>query len=155
MDNKSFSESRFNMWRCVAGLAHADEQVTEEERVFILSKIKKMSIEEDKKDVLRKDLESGNDINALFSSITEPASRTELIYFSRLLFWSDGEFALQEEKILEKIREDVLGKIDLEKIMHDVDDRVSGIMADYDKEHEGRSNIKGHWFFELIESLLS
>lgn len=117
----SLSESRFNMWRGVVAFAHADGVVDESEREFITKFFETVAFTPEQKQQLLDDLDHPQDINRIFPEITDPADRGELILFARLMCSADGDFDEQEQEIVRIIHEDVLSKLDLDRIMHETD----------------------------------
>lgn len=150
---KPMTESHFNMWRAMVALAHADHKVTTEEREFMRKKFDGLNFTEEQKEQLHAELDDAQDVIPLFEKITDKRDRAEFIYFARLLFWSDGEFELQEEEILKHLHESTISKVDLEAAMHEVDKQVDAAMAKYDAERELAEDIdegKQSWFYRLI-----
>ncbi len=50
--------------------------------------------------MLEQDIEQGQSIAEMFALITAQKDRSRFFYFARMLFWCDGDFAEQEQKIL-------------------------------------------------------
>ena len=98
------SESKFNMWRAIFALAHADHVVTDEERRFMNKALAAEGFSQAQEDVLREDMETSNDIANMFLRITEQKDRSQFFYFARLLLWCDGDFAAQEQAILTRLQ---------------------------------------------------
>ena len=92
------TDSRFHMWRTLVALVHIDHQITEEERAFFLDRLHRLSFTEEQENIIKDEMGEAQDVTALFEKITDKEDRATLIYFARLLFWSDGEFVMQEEK---------------------------------------------------------
>ena len=152
---KPMTESHFNMWRAMVALTHADHKVTSEEREFMQKKFDGLNFTAEQKDQLNAELDDPQDVTPLFEKITDKRDRAEFVYFARLLFWSDGEFEIQEEEILAHLRAGVISKIDLEAAMHEVDKQVDETMAKYDAERELAEELdegKKSWFFRLISA---
>jgi len=133
------TDSRFHMWRTLVALVHIDHQITEEERSFFLDRLHSLSFTEEQENTIKNEMGDAQDVTPLFEKVTDKEDRATLIYFARLLFWSDGEFVMQEEKILESLRAGVIDKLDLEKIMSDVDTQVAQTMQQYDDERAEES----------------
>ena len=110
------SESRFNMWRTVIALVHADHVVTEEERALAEGYLENVPFSEDQKSVLQQDLETAQDIDALFLSITEPDDQSEFFALARVMVWCDGDFDQQEEAIFDRLKDIQMGRIDPEAL---------------------------------------
>lgn len=109
------SDSRLNMWRAVIALAHADHVLKPEEVKFIEDKIKHGKMDDKQIALLLSDSETPAKLEDVLPKVTEPSDRSMLVYYARLLVWSDGEYALQEERLLDVLRNNALGSIDLER----------------------------------------
>jgi uncharacterized membrane protein YebE (DUF533 family) len=131
---KEIDDSKMNMWRAIVALVHADGLQHPEEDAFIQEKIAVLPFTEEQKQVLNEEMKNPSDVNDLFQQITHSGDRSQFIYFARLLFWSDGDFDAQEEHILKFLREQTLSKVDLEKVMHSVDQ----IAEDFAQQHRDR-----------------
>ena len=156
MPQNKLSNSRFQMWRCLIALVHADHVVTQEERDFFLKRFDKINFSDEQKNILKHELENPVNIDSIFEGITDKEDRATLIYFARLLFWSDGEFVAQEDKILKHLHSKVIDKIDLQKTMNDVNEATNDIMAKYDnetKEEHKKSGIVSALSFALESGL--
>lgn len=100
----SVSSSKFNMWRAVFALAHADHVVTTEEQRFMYRALATENFSDLQKKTLEEDMKTARDIPDMFMSITDPKDRSRFFYFARMLFWCDGDFAAQEQKILTELQ---------------------------------------------------
>lgn len=98
------SESKFNMWRAVFALAHADHVVTDEERRFMNKALAKEGFSAEQEATLREDMETPQGIADMFVRITDQKDRSRFFYFARMLFWCDGDFAAQEQAILTRLQ---------------------------------------------------
>ena len=119
--SKPLSDSHYNMWLSIIALIYADGQKHPDEAEFIEEMITKMSATDEQKSALRESANNPPDIHDAFPKVTEPKHRSQMIYFARLLFWTDGDFHHQEQAILERLHEDVMSKVDLEKTMKEVE----------------------------------
>lgn len=98
------SESKFNMWRAIFALAHADHVVTHEERRFMHRALATEGFSETQKRILEEDMETPQNITEMFMKIREQADRSRFFYFARMLLWCDGDFAAQEQAILTRLQ---------------------------------------------------
>ena len=137
------SESRFAMWRGLVALVHADHRVTEEEKSFFTNRFGKLGLSAEQEEILQKDLEFKQEVGPFIEQMTDPADRSNFVYFGRLVFYSDGDFVKQEEALLKLVHGQVMSKVDLEKAMHDVDTHVADYMSDFDLAREERKNQGG------------
>lgn len=101
----SMADSRFHMWRAVFALAHADGQVTDKERQFMQIYLSRLSVSPEQKEILKADIEKGQEVSLMFSKITQEKDVEDFFNFARLLVWCDGDFAEQERQILELLRQ--------------------------------------------------
>jgi len=109
---KSISESKFQMWRAVVAMAHADGRVSKEERDFIHSYFKSLNLSDEQKEQLQRELDEKADFDAILPLISEPADRAQVVHFSRVLCYRDGEFHPTEQNLLEKLNSNAMSKVD-------------------------------------------
>jgi len=102
-NNKGVSESEFYMWRAIFALAHADHVVTDEERSFMTKNLAVISFSAEQRDVLTQDIETAQNISDMFLKIEDQEFRSRFFYYARMLMWSDGDFAAQEQKIITEL----------------------------------------------------
>ena len=98
------TESRLAMWRALIALAHADGVVMPHELDFITRSSSAETISEEQKAILQADLETAQDVSALFTQITHSGDRKEFFAMARSLCWSDGDFDEQERHILDHLK---------------------------------------------------
>lgn len=128
---KEVNESKFNMWRAIVALVHADGEAHPEEDSFLRAKFQNLPFTSEQLEALNADMESPKDVDVFFEKITSPGDRSQFIYFARLLFWSDGVFQEQEQAILDRLHVATISKVDLEKVMHSVDGIAEQFVRDY------------------------
>lgn len=141
----NMTDSRFNMWRCLVALVHADHRISPEEKEFFTKRFDKLRLSEEQKSILLNELQNPQKVEDIFNKITDREDKATLIYFARLLFWSDGEFAKQEEKILKHLHASVISGIDVKQVMQDVNRATEEIMARYDREIKKEKEEAGLW----------
>jgi uncharacterized membrane protein YebE (DUF533 family) len=100
----SLSESRFNMWRAVVAMVHADEIVQPHEINFILENTKTLPLSKEQFEILTEDLRTPADIESHFRKITLPRDKEDFFHLARAIAWSDGEFDETEKAMLHRIR---------------------------------------------------
>ena len=137
------SDSRFAMWRGLVALVHADHRVTKDEVDFFVKRLDKIEATQTQKETLLKDLEYKQDVAPFIEEMTDSTDRSNFVYFGRLVFYSDGDFAKQEACLLNLIHDKVMSKVDLENVMHDVDQNVADYMAAFDQERQERKENLG------------
>lgn len=103
MTGTGLSSSRFFMWRAVFALAHADEVVTSQEIAYLTESTKDLMLSPTQREILSQDLKTPQDPSLMFSQITEAKDREEFFILSRVLCWSDGDFDVQEKKVMDAL----------------------------------------------------
>ena len=147
--SQPISDSHFNMWLSIIALIYADDQKHPDEAQFIEEMIGKLTASDEQKAQLRAAAENPPDIKDVFPKVTEPKHRSQMIYFARLLFWTDGDFHHQEEAILKRLHEDVMSKVDLEAAMKEVDDVTVKFHDKMEKDLKDRS-----WSQKLVDAVM-
>ena len=99
MPNPGLNESRFNMWRAVAAMAHADSVVKPHEDHFILENTKELPLSGEQRETLASDLRSPSSMQTVFDKITSPRDKEDFFHFARALCWSDGDFDESERSL--------------------------------------------------------
>ena len=99
------SDSRFNMWRAVVAMAHADGVVTPHELSFINDHLKVMNLSEGQLKTVAQDLSVPQDTYDMFARIEEPQDKKDFFALARALSWCDGDFAKQEQHIIQCLEE--------------------------------------------------
>jgi hypothetical protein len=94
------NESRFNMWRAVAAMAHADAVVRPHEVHFILENTKNLPLTGEQRETLASDLRHPSSMQTVFDKITSPRDKEDFFHFARALCWSDGDFDESEQLLL-------------------------------------------------------
>ncbi len=97
------NKSRFNMWRAVVAMVHADGVVTPHELAFINSYMAERSLTSSQSVQIAEDLKTPQDIFKMFDLIDSDEDRRDFFSLARALSWCDGDFAKQEERILKKL----------------------------------------------------
>jgi len=112
----SMTESRFNMWRAVIAMAHADGVVTGDERDLVEKYIGKLPLSEGQKVTLRADLQQEQDVNAMLAAVSEPSDQADFFQFAQMIVNVDGDRAQQEQAIVEKLTSKQMSKFSKEEI---------------------------------------
>lgn len=100
----SISDSRFNMWRAVAAMIHADGLVLPHEINFIIEGTRNISLSESQREILMQDLQQPGDIETHFRNITLRRDKEDFFHFARAVAWSDGDFDDREKALIQKVR---------------------------------------------------
>lgn len=98
------SESRFNMWRAVTAMIHADGVVRPHEINFILENTRQLPLSTEQFETLTEDLRTAGDVVEMFGRITQPQDKRDFFHLARAIAWSDGEFDEREQELLTRIR---------------------------------------------------
>lgn len=117
---EELSESRFNMWRAVFAMAHADDIITEQEDAFMREAIAKYPFSENQKEILELDITKKQHVGACFAKIIEQQDRSDFFTFARLLVWCDGDFDEQEQFILTELKKVHISTLDFQTMVKDV-----------------------------------
>jgi len=118
---KEVNESKFNMWRAIVALVHADLVSHPQEAEYLKNQFQKIPFSETQRKVLSDDLLTSKDVDPYFKAITSPGDKAQFVYFARILFWSDGAFHEQEKAILDRLHKETISKVDLTAVMRSVD----------------------------------
>lgn len=97
------NESRFNMWRAVVAMVHADGVVTPHELTFVNNHIRDINLSEGQWGVLGADLQTPQDTYAMFAQISEQQDKRDFFALARALSWCDGDFDDQEKLIIKHL----------------------------------------------------
>ena len=99
----SVNDSRFNMWRAVVAMVHADGVVTPHELDFINQYMAALSLTSEQSAQIADDLKQPQDVFKMFALVTAPEDQRDFFSLARALSWSDGDFDAQEEKIIKQL----------------------------------------------------
>lgn len=117
----SLSESRFNMWRAVTAMIHADGVVRPHEINFILENTRKLTLSAEQLETLTEDLRTAGSVVDFFGKITQPKDRHDFFHLARAIAWSDGDFDQREQDLLASIRELAVSPSDIAVVKESVD----------------------------------
>lgn len=110
---QNLNKSRFNMWRAVVAMVHADGVVTPHELSFIQDHIAHLNLSEGQLRTIGEDLKNAQDVYERFRLISDLEDQRDFFALARALSWCDGDFANQERMIIKH----------LEKALHDKESR--------------------------------
>ncbi len=131
---ETISDSEFHIWRALFALAHADGEVTPEEAAFMRKALELVSLDDDRRFILERDIETAADIGEMFAGITDQNDRVTFFHYARLLVWCDGDFDAQEQKILTELRTSHIKKVDFGALVKD-----SGLSFEGDEQEDDLS----------------
>jgi len=135
----ALTDSKLNMWSTVVSLSHADGILHMSEEDFLNKFFESLKdLSEDQKKTLESELKNPQDPKVLYTKISEPKDRAELLYYARMLMWADEDFCSQEEEIFNKLRVLTLDQIDFDAVMV----KVNKIAEDYKLKEEARKDAR-------------
>lgn len=108
MDN-----DKFQMWRTAIATVFLDKKLAVQEKSWVEEKLATLKFSPEQKEIIEQDLTQETDLVQLFEGVEKPQNRSFVIHLMRVISHLDGDFDSQEERVLNKIRQEVLGKIDL------------------------------------------
>lgn len=95
--------SRFNMWRAVVAMIHADGVVTAHEIDFVNNHIFDLGLSGEQLTAIQEDIQTPQDVGNMFASIELEQDKRDFFVLARALSWCDGDLDKQEAKILHTI----------------------------------------------------
>ena len=153
---EAFNESKFAMWRCIIGMAHADGILHEDEQAYLTKMFDNMrdraGMPADMHDTLVDDLHNPKDVEPFMGQIVDPAFRSQLVYFARLLAYKDGEKHPDEAQLLKIMKAEMSGGVDMDAIRAEVRANVASEVTLHELKRDslgpGKSGL-----FALIHEL--
>lgn len=103
--SEHISDSRFNMWRAVVAMVHADGVVTPHELAFVNDHVRELNLSEGQLQTVSQDLQTPQDVYEMFAHISDVEDKKDFFALARALSWCDGDFAKQEQHIIECLEE--------------------------------------------------
>lgn len=147
MPKPGLDESRFNMWRAVAVMAHADSIVRPHEVHFILENTRDLPLTEEQRETLASDLRHPSHMQPIFDKISSPRDKEDFFHFARALCWSDGDFNESEQTLLSQLKGLSLEEDD-RRALHEAMIHFNGIYI----EGSERANDAG--FLAMIQQMI-
>ena len=111
------TDSQFNMWRAVFALAHADDEVSNEEQAFMYKVLAEEDFSSAQRLRLENDMEYPQNTAEMFKLISNAEDRNRFFYLARLMCWSDGNFDEQEQKIMVRLKQIHHSEIDFDHLV--------------------------------------
>jgi hypothetical protein len=102
-------------------LIDADRERQPEEIRLIEEYLEKLPASEEQLSALHTDLKSPMEFSEAFAKVTEPRHLSQLAYHARIFFWSDGDFSVQEEQLLNLVTEEARKATDIHQAMENVE----------------------------------
>lgn len=153
---EAFNESKFAMWRCIIGMAHADGILHEDEQTYLTTIFDNMrdraGMPADMHDILVEDLHNPKDPSQFMGKIVDPAFRSQLVYFARLLAYKDGEKHPDEAQLLHMMKAEMSGGVDMEALRAEVRANVASEVTLHELQMDSQGPDKSG-LFALIHEL--
>ena len=138
---QKITESRFQMWRAIVSVVHADGHVSPEEVEMVGGYLERLPFTDSQREQLKNELHLEIPIDDILPLITVPADRGQFVYFARLLMWEDGELVQSEKELLDHMNVHVLSQLDMDSLMReikkyelqDVSERPSGLRGVFER----------------------
>jgi uncharacterized membrane protein YebE (DUF533 family) len=147
------SASKFTMLRCLVAMAHADGVVTDEERAYVSALANRMSLTNEQRTTLERDLVHAQDVGDLFRHINDPNYRSQVLYFARLMAFKDGILHPSEQEMLDKLHALATDGLDMSAIRAEVQRVVETKMAQHDIVIDHNRPKKGEHFIPWMQWL--
>lgn len=116
LDGEFTSVEKFIILRCLVAMAHADGVVTDDEISYINNFAEQISLSPLQKAQLSTDFDVAQDPFILFSQLENPAARSQVLYFARILAHQDGVLDPSEEELLRHLNMASSGQENFEPI---------------------------------------
>lgn len=113
----TISDSKFNMWRALFALVHADGVTTKEEVNFMAEVMEDVAFSDEQRDTLKSDASDPQDPVALFSKIEEPLDQAKFFKYARKLVHIDGDFGEEEQDIMLKLERLHIETVDMDALI--------------------------------------
>jgi uncharacterized membrane protein YebE (DUF533 family) len=141
------SDSRFNMWRAVIVMAHADSVVKPHEINFIVENTRNLSMTEAQRTVLVNDIRSPASMQTVFDKISSPRDKEDFFHFARAICWSDGTMDDAEQSLYDQMKNLTL-KVEDRNTMLMALAHFNGVYVD------GTEKANDPGFFDMIKGLM-
>lgn len=114
------ADSKFNMWRAVFAIAHADHEVSADEKEYMMGILDKLILSNEQRSTLKEDIYIPQNPVSLFEKITELDDRIEFFKHAKQLTWSDDQYSAKEQSVIVKLKtmhdqkleiEDMVGRV--------------------------------------------
>ena len=144
--SEGISQSRFNMWRAVLALIHADGAIHPKELEFMNHYLLEIGFNEEQAETLISDLSNPQDPTETYEQISDIEDRGQFFMFARMLIWCDGNLDTQEEKIFDHLMKNHMNEIDKDNLRNDLvssrdDARLTRLIEDESFQHEAREKL--------------
>lgn len=124
------TDSHFNMWRCVVAVAHADNKIHQDEKIYLQKIFQNIPFSEEQRETLARELDTPHEIDGLLGAVDVPADRSKLVYFARILCWADGSLHPEEKEIIQHLHSNAMDQVEL----HTIIDKINQIKSEKEAE---------------------
>lgn len=142
-----FDNEKFNMWRCIVAMAHADNIVMEDEKEYLKNIFDKMKdntdMAEEHYQILLEDIETPQNVDHLMADLNAPECQSQVVYFARVLAHKDGNLHPTEAQLIEKLRANALEGKNLEEIKKQVASNIQEEMVAIELEGDSQRETTG------------
>ncbi|MBI1300862.1 MAG: DUF533 domain-containing protein [Alphaproteobacteria bacterium] len=144
-EQKTVSDSKLNMFRCMIVMAHADNVLDEKEKEYMYTLMKKSAFTPQQKQILEDDLENPKEIEDILPQVTKPEDRGQVVYFARLMACKDGVFDPSEEDLIDRLHANAMKNLDMDALREDVK-RAVALNLQAQKELQEELSLKSSLF---------
>ena len=100
---EEITESEFNMWRAVFAFSLLDNVLSPQGQKILKPYSNTILFSQAQNDILRNDFKEPQNVETLYSKITDPKDKERFCLLTRALAWCGGDMGKQEEAILKKL----------------------------------------------------
>lgn len=143
--------SHFNMIRCMIAMAHIDGRVSDEERDYIAGLRLRLPLNSEQASVLDEDLSFPPNIADLLPGITDLKYRAQIICFSRLMAYKDGEFHPREKELLSMLSYYISKDIDQEALKSNILKAIQKDILTHDVKVQNGTITRGSHVISLFD----
>jgi len=155
MTDQQMNESRFNMWRAVVAMVHADGIVTPHEVSFVNEQIAGLEFSSTQLKQLSDDFKTPQDVYEMFAHIGIAQDKRDFFFLARALSWCDGDLAKQEAHIIDVLSRQEISDQDRE-LMEESRDIVNEVeLSDNQWICKDKQNTEGNKMFGFLKELIA
>ncbi|MAM34326.1 MAG: hypothetical protein CMH28_04550 [Micavibrio sp.] len=114
------TDSRYNMWRAIFAVAHADNVISPEEEKFMRETLSKFEFSETQRQQLEQDMKVKSEPGEHFDNISVRKDRSDFFEYARLIVWCDGDFDEQEQEIMARLKQHHLRNLDPDEMIKEI-----------------------------------
>ena len=133
------------MWRTLFAIAHADGVVTDEEIRFMAEALEDIPFSDEQMAVLTSDMGSPQDVTEMFAKVDDAKDQSEFFNFARTLVHADGDYGIEEQDVMLKLKEAHMGTVDLDSLIGRVDLKLEVDRGEGDERAYRASDPDGFW----------